>query len=85
MIRINLLPQTARRRRRPRAGRELPVLVLVLVSIALITAGALWSAATEAESDELRQQTAGLKQETRAVRDSFDPEALVPRERALQA
>ncbi|MBK9752897.1 MAG: hypothetical protein IPO88_05200 [Nannocystis sp.] len=85
MIRINLLPQTARRRRRPRAGRELPVLALVLVSIALITAGALWSAATEAESDELRQQTASLKEETRAVRDSFDPGALVPRERALQA
>ena len=85
MIRINLLPQTARRRRRQRPGRELPIVVLVMMSAALITAGALWIRGTEADSEALRRETAELRRAITAVRAEFDPETLVPRERALQA
>lgn len=85
MIRINLLPQSARRRRRRGPGRELAIAVLVLVSAALITAGALWIAGTEAESEALRRETEELSRATKAVRAALDPATLVPRERALQA
>ena len=85
MIRINLLPQSARRRRRRGPGRELAIAVLVLVSAALITAGALWIAGTEAESEALRRETEELTRATKAVRAALDPATLVPRERALQA
>ncbi len=83
MIRINLLPQSARRRRRRGPGRELPIAVLVLVSVALLTAGALWIRATEQESEALRQETERAARALEAARSSLDPASLVPRERAL--
>lgn len=85
MIRINLLPQSARRRRRRGPGRELPIAALVLVSAASITAGALWIRGTEAESEALRRETEALTRAIKAVRATVDPATLVTRERALQA
>ncbi len=84
MIRINLLPQSARRRRRRGPGRELPIAALVLVSVALLTAGALWIRATERESEALRQETEHVTRAIQAARSVLDPATLVPRERALQ-
>jgi hypothetical protein len=61
MIRINLLPPAARRRRRRQAGREGSVLALMSLGwAALITAGYLWIAATDAEIADLRQRTDAL-------------------------
>lgn len=84
MIRINLLPQSGRRRRRRRPGRELPIAVLVLVSVALLAGGALWIAATEADSAALRRDTEVLTREIKAVRAGFDATTLVARKQALQ-
>lgn len=84
MIRINLLPQSARRRRRRRPGRELAIAVLVLVSAGLLAGGALWIAGTEADSAALRRETEVLTREIKAVRAGFDEAALVRREQALQ-
>ena len=83
MIRINLLPTAARRRRRP--GREHAVLaVMSLGWVALLTAGYLWIAATEAEVVALRGQAAAVVSDRDAVRERFDERALVDREHALQ-
>jgi hypothetical protein len=85
VIRINLLPPAARRRRRRRPGRELPTLALMSLGWALLlTAGALWIAATEAEIDELRAEQAALVGEVASVRASFDGAALFAREQALK-
>jgi hypothetical protein len=86
MIRINLLPPSARRRRRRQGGRDR--LMLPLMSLgwaALLSAGYLWIAATEAEIVELRAQKAALDQQRQDILRSFDETALVVRERALQA
>lgn len=85
MIRINLLPVTARRRRRSRPGRERGVLALMCLGwAALLITGWLWIAATEAEIAELRGQTTAVVRDRDAVRRSFDERALVDREQALQ-
>ena len=86
MIRINLLPPAARRRRRRQPGRERSTLALLSFGWgAVVVAGYLWIAATDAEIAELREQTAAVAGEREAVRRSFDPQALVGREQALQA
>ncbi len=86
MIRINLLPPAARRRRRRQPGRERSALALMSLGWgALVFAGYLWIAATEADIAALRGQTAAVASEREAVRRSFDPQALVAREQALQA
>jgi len=85
VIRINLLPVAARRRRRSRSGRERGVLaVMSLGWAALLTAGYLWIAATETEIAELRGQTTAVVRDRDAVRKTFDERALVDREQALQ-
>jgi Tfp pilus assembly protein PilN len=69
MIRINLLPSAARRRRRRQAGREGSVLALMSLGwAALITAGYLWIAATDAEIADLRQRTDTLIVKIRQAR-----------------
>lgn len=61
MIRINLLPPAARRRRRRQPGREGSVLALMSLGwAALITAGYLWIAATDAEIADLQARTDAL-------------------------
>lgn len=86
MIRVNLLPPSARRRRRRQPGRERWVLALMSVAwAALLGAGYLWIAATEAETVELRAQKADLDRQRQEVLRSFDEQALVAREKALQA
>ncbi len=85
MIRINLLPAAARRRRRSRPGRERGALALMSLGWAgLLTAGYLWIAATETEITELRGQTTAVVRDRNAVRKTFDERALVDREQALQ-
>lgn len=65
MIRINLLPPPARRRRLRQSGRERAVLALMCLGwAALITAGALWINATEAETAARRAQADDLAQAT---------------------
>lgn len=86
MIRINLLPVAARRRRRSRSGRERGVLVAMSLGwAALLTAGYLWIAATETEIAELRGQTTAVVRDRDAVRKTFDERVLVDREQALRA
>lgn len=66
MIRINLLPPAARRRRRRQPGREGSVLALMSLGwAALITAGYLWIAATDAEIADLRARTDAVTAQTR--------------------
>ncbi len=84
MIRINLLPVAARRRRRRRGGRDRAMLAVMSFGwAALLTAGYLWIAATEAEIAELRGQTTAVVRDRDAVRKTFDERALVDREQAL--
>lgn len=86
MIRINLLPPSARRRRRRQGGRDRLMLPLMSIAwAALLSAGYLWIAATEAEVATLRAQKAALDQQRQDILRSFDETALVVRERALQA
>ena len=86
MIRINLLPPSARRRRRRQGGRDRLALPLMsLAWAALLSAGYLWIAAKEAGIVELRAQKAELDQQRQDILRSFDETALVVREQALQA
>jgi hypothetical protein len=86
MIRINLLPPAARRRRRRPPGREHSALALMSLGwAALITAGYLWIAATDAEIAELRARTDALAQQTRRARETLDQAALSERQSQLRA
>lgn len=68
MIRINLLPQSARRRRRREPVREGVILGAMSLGWAvLISVGYLWIAATESEVAERRAQVAELVRETAAI------------------
>lgn len=71
MIRINLLPPSARRRRRRQPGRERSTLFLMSFGwAALITAGALWISATAADVADLRAQADAISRQTaRAIAD----------------
>ena len=81
MIRINLLPPAARRRRRRQPGRERSTLALMSLGwAALLTAGYLWIAATDAEIADLREQTATLTAQTRSTIAAFDQAALSERQ-----
>jgi hypothetical protein len=86
MIRINLLPPAARRRRRRPPGREHSALALMSLGwAALITAGYLWIAATDAEIAELRARTDALAQQTRRARETLDQAVLSERQSQLHA
>lgn len=81
MIRINLLPPAARRRRRRQPGREGSVLALMSLGwAALITAGYLWIAATDAEIADLRERTDSLTAQTRRALADLDQAALSERQ-----
>lgn len=77
MIRINLLPASARRRRRRQPGREHSVLVVMSLGwAALLTAGYLWIAATDAEIADLRARSDALAQQTRRAVADLDEAGL---------
>lgn len=81
MIRINLLPPAARRRRRRQPGRERPVLVVMSLGWgALLTAGYLWIAATDAEIADLRARSDALAQQTRRAVAELDEPGLSRRQ-----
>ena len=81
MIRINLLPPTARRPRRRQPGREHSALALMSLGWAgLLTAGYLWIAVTDAEIAELRERTDALAQQTRRALADLDQAALSERQ-----
>ena len=68
MIRINLLPPSARRRRRRQPVREGVILGAMSLGWAvLISVGYLWIAATEAEVAERREQVTALETEQAAI------------------
>jgi hypothetical protein len=86
MIRINLLPPAARRRRRRQPGREGSVLALMSLGwAALITAGYLWIAATEADIAELRTRTNELTERHRRAVAALDQAALFERQSQQRA
>jgi len=68
VIRINLLPPSARRRRRRQPVREGVILGAMSLGWAvLISVGYLWIAATEAEVAERRDQVLALEAEVAAI------------------
>lgn len=84
MIRINLLPRTARRRRL-RLRREVVSLAAMLLGWALVTGlGYAWIAGHSARAADLRAATEAVKAETRQLEKKRDNPALAERQRVLK-
>jgi Tfp pilus assembly protein PilN len=73
VIRINLLPVSARRRRRGPARERLALAAMIVGWAALVSAGAAWNAAADAEAAALRDLARARDDERAAVERAHDP------------